>query len=189
MKYHVTKIKTLLQTLFRVDLYNVRKEFENGKLFGDFERINIHRGDAVAMLLINPAKKTVVLVRQFRLAKYTRDGDGMLWEVPAGMMEPGEKPEDVAIRETLEETGYRIDNLKLLRKILPAPGVMNEYIYIYKAEVSSEQKIADGGGLAHEGEHLEVHEIPISEALQMLSRGEIDDAKTVIALKEIEADY
>ena len=189
MKYQVTKIKTLLQTLFRVDLYNVRKEFDDGTLFGDFERINIHRGDAVAMLLLDPEKKTVVLVRQFRLAKYTRDGDGMLWEVPAGMMEPGENPEEVAIRETLEETGYRIDKLTLLRKILPAPGVMNEYIYIYKAEVSSEQKIGDGGGLAHEGEHLEVHEIPISKALQMLNRGEIDDAKTVIALKEIEADY
>ena len=185
LKYQVTKIKTLLQSLFRVDLYKVRKEHDDGILFGEFERVNIHRGEAVAVLLHNAEKDTVILVRQFRLAKFTKTGDGMLWEIPAGMIEPGEKSDEVAIRETLEETGYQISDPVLLHKIILAPGVMNEYIYIYKACITDEQKVDKGGGLAHEGEHLEVHELPVAEIRQMIRTGIIDDAKTIIALNEL----
>ena len=185
MKYRVTKIKTMLETIFRVDLYKVRKEREDGSLFGEFNRVNINRGDAVAMLLYNPEAGTVLMVRQFRLAKYSKGGNGLLWEIPAGMMEDGEKPEEVAIRETLEETGYAIENPRLLRKIIPAPGVMNEFIYIFYAEISRSQKIESGGGVAEEGEYLEVFELPLSDIDDMLERGKIEDAKTLVALCEL----
>lgn len=185
MKYQVKKIQTLLKTIFTVDLYSVHKEHDDGTLFGEFERVNIARGEAVAMVLYNAEKNTVILVRQFRLAKYTKTGDGMLWEIPAGMIEPGEKPDEVAIRETLEETGYRISNPRLLKKIILAPGVMNEYIYIFYAEISDAQKVAAGGGLPGEGEYLEVHEFPIAEVLDLLTEGELEDAKTIIGLNEL----
>lgn len=185
MKYQVKKIKTLLKSIFTVNLYMVRKEHDDGTLFGEYERVNIDRGEAVAMVLYNSEKNTVILVRQFRLAKYTKTGDGMLWEIPAGMKESGEKPDEVAIRETLEETGYRISNPRLLKKIILAPGVMNEYIYLFFAPVSDTQKINAGGGLAEEGEHLEVHEIPVKKSFEMIDKGEIDDAKTIIGLNEL----
>ena len=186
MKYKVSKQKSVRHVIFDVETYKVRKEHDDGTLFGEYERVNIKRGDAVAMLLHDRDKDTVILVRQFRLAQFTKTGDGMLWEIPAGMIEAGEKPEEVAIRETLEETGYMINDPQLMHHMILAPGVMDEYIYIYKANISDAQKIEDGGGLAHEGEHLEVHEISVTEAKQMIAKGIINDAKTIIALSELD---
>ena len=185
MKYEVKKLNSSRHKIFDVETYMVRKEHDDGSLFGEYERVNIKRGDAVAMLLYNPEKDTVILVRQFRLALYTKTGDGLLWEIPAGMIEADEKPKDVAIRETLEETGYKINEPELLHHIILAPGVMDEYIYIYRAIISDTQKIEDGGGLAHEGEHLEVHEVPVEKVRQMIIDGIIIDAKTIIALNEL----
>jgi GDP-mannose pyrophosphatase NudK len=183
MKASAHKIKTLLKTIFTVDHYRVRKEKDTGELLGEYDRVNIDRGDAVAVVLFNPAKQTVVLIHQFRLASYTRGGDGMLWEIPAGMIELQEQPETVAIRETLEETGFSIHSPQPILKTIIAPGIMNEYIHLYYAEYNDASRVADGGGLAHEGEHIEVHEFTLERALLMVDQGEIEDAKTILGLQ------
>lgn len=95
-------------------------------------------------------------------------------------MESGETPEDVVRREVMEEAGYKVDNIELLARIYPSPGGMSERIYIYYAEVIEREN--DGGGVAHEHEDIRVIELPAARVYEILEKGEIEDAKTVIGL-------
>jgi nudix-type nucleoside diphosphatase (YffH/AdpP family) len=189
VRVEVSKIKNLFRSFFRVDAYRVEKWNAEGESLGVFERLNIDRGDAVAMVLYKPKSQSVVLIRQFRLAAQTRNSDGFIWEVPAGMIEPGEHAEEVARRESLEETGYELQAPELIYQFMPAPGLMNEIIYLFYAEVDDHQRVGDGGGLANEGEFIEVHDLPLTTCGEMLRRGQIEDAKTIVALQYLLMRY
>ena len=140
-------------------------------------------GDGVAIILYNTLKNTVVLIRQFRLSAYIRAIDeGIIYEVPAGLLE-GANPEERVRAETFEETGYRIQEVELVAKNFASPGAHMEYMYLYIAEVRDEMKEGLGGGLAEEGENIEVVEINFIKALQFLKEGIIQDAKTIILLQ------
>jgi ADP-ribose pyrophosphatase len=105
---------------------------------------------------------------------------GWLYELVAGVVERGETPQAVVRREVMEEAGYKIKNLKLLARVYPSPGGMSERIYIFYAEVAARKNA--GGGLASEHEDIRALEIPVADVYEMLKRGEIEDAKTLIGL-------
>ena len=140
------------------------------------------RGDGAAILLYCPARRTVILTRQFRFPAYTHGDAGWLVEVPAGKLE-GDSPADCALKEAEEETGYRVTDLTLVCHAYMSPGSVTEKLSLFVAAYDAEARVSDGGGLAHEGEDIEVLELGLDEAVAMMRRGEIADAKSIILLQ------
>jgi nudix-type nucleoside diphosphatase (YffH/AdpP family) len=136
-------------------------------------------GDAVAILPYDPARGVVLLARQFRLAAFLNGGSESLIEACAGML-AGSDPESRVREEAEEELGCRVTRLHKLFTAFASPGVSTERITYFVAEYSSSDRISAGGGLAGEGEDIEVIELPLDRALDMIGRGEIVDAKTII---------
>src|SRR5579884_4143323 len=140
------------------------------------------RGNGAVVLLYNRAKQTVLLTRQFRYPTYVNGHpDGMLLEACAGLVD-NEAPDAGILREIEEETGYRIANLYRIFEAFMSPGSVTEKLFFYAAEYCDNQRIDAGGGNAGEGEDIEVVELPFADALQMIWRGVIQDAKTILCL-------
>ena len=141
------------------------------------------RGNGAVILLYNSTNKTVVLTRQFRLPTYLNGNtSGMVIEACAGLLD-AENPEECIIRETEEETGYRLSSVKKVFQSYMSPGSVTEILHFFIGEYQSELKVSEGGGLAEEHENIEVLEYPFNEAYQMITSGEIIDAKTIMLLQ------
>lgn len=141
------------------------------------------RGNGCVVLLHDPVADTVVLTRQFRLPAYVNGHlDGMLIEAPAGLND-GDSPEVAIRREAEEETGVRIGEIRRLFELFMSPGSVTERVTFFAASYSNADRVSDGGGVEHEGEDIEVIELPLAEALAMVERGEIADGKTVLLLQ------
>jgi len=141
------------------------------------------RGNGAAILLYNSKTNTVILTKQFRMPTYLNGStDGMMIECCAGLLDEN-NPEDCIKKEAIEETGY---NIKKVRKVFEAymsPGAVTEVLHYFIAEYDSTMKVAEGGGLDHEQEDIEVLELDFEQAYQMISSGEIKDAKTIMLLQ------
>lgn len=167
-------------TLKRID-FDIQKE--NGEWTSQKREVYDH-GNAVTVLLYNPQEKTIVLTRQFRLPSYINGNkNGMLLEAPAGLIGENEKPEETIIREIKEETGYEIEKVQKIFEAYSSPGSLTEIIYYYIASYNKEQKKSEGGGLEEEGEDVKVMEMSFADAVQLMEKGEIRDAKTIILLQ------
>jgi nudix-type nucleoside diphosphatase (YffH/AdpP family) len=141
------------------------------------------RGNGAVILLYNSAKKTVVLTRQFRLPTFLNGNtSGMVIEACAGLLDT-ENPEECIIRETEEETGYRLSSVKKVFQSYMSPGSVTEILHFFIGEYQSDMKVSEGGGLAEEHENIEVLEYPFNDAYQMIASGEIIDAKTIMLLQ------
>ena len=147
------------------------------------------RGNGAVILLYNKAQQTVILTRQFRMPTYVNGNpDGMMIEACAGLLDK-ENPEECIRRETEEETGYKITEVKKLFELYMSPGSVTEILYFFVAEYSKEMKVNEGGGAEGEHENIEVLELPFNEAWSMVERGEIMDAKTVILLQYLKGKW
>ncbi len=143
------------------------------------------RGNGATILLYNLAQRTVVLTSQFRLPTYTNgNADGMLIEACAGLLDQ-DNPEDCIRRETEEETGYKISEVKKVFEAYMSPGSVSEILYFFIAEYQPSDKVSEGGGVAHEEENIEVLEVRFEEALRMVETGAIRDAKTIMLLQHV----
>lgn len=152
---------------------------------GSTVRINrevVDHGSAVAVLLYDPGRDVVVLVRQFRTASFYLDRDPFILEVPAGLLD-GNEPEEAVRRETMEETGYRIEKLVRLFPMLGSPGALAEEVHLFVGLVDGASRVAEGGGLDEEHEDIEIVELAFDEAFSMIASGNIPDAKTIILLQ------
>lgn len=136
-------------------------------------------GDGVAILLYDPDRGCVLLVRQFRLAAYLAAGRETLIEVCAGKRE-GLDAASRVVKEVEEETGYRIKDPRFLFEAFMSPGVFAERLSFFVARYSPADRIAGGGGL--DDEDIEILEPTLAEALAMVAAGEIVDAKTILLL-------
>ncbi|WP_296685716.1 GDP-mannose pyrophosphatase NudK [Flavobacterium sp.] len=142
-----------------------------------------YRGNGAVILLYNITHKTIILTRQFRLPTYLNGNtSGMLIEACAGMLDE-DNPIDCIRRETEEETGYRLSSVKKVFQSYMSPGAVTEILHFFIGEYQSEMKVSEGGGLAEEHENIEVLEYPFNEAYQMITSGEITDAKTIMLLQ------
>lgn len=143
------------------------------------------RGNGATILLYNKEAGTVILTRQFRLPTYVNGNpDGMMIEACAGLLDQ-DNPEDCIRRETEEETGYKITEIQKVFEAYMSPGSVTEILYFFIAAYSKSMKVSDGGGVEHEQENIEVLEIPIHQAMEMVQSGEIKDAKTMMLLQYI----
>jgi GDP-mannose pyrophosphatase NudK len=141
------------------------------------------RGNGATILLYNSAKKTVILTRQFRMPTYVNGNEnGMLIEACAGLLDK-DNAEDCIRRETEEETGYQVSQVRKIFEAYMSPGSVTEIVYFFVAEYSEAMKTGDGGGLEHDQENIEVLELPFEQALAMIETGEIKDAKTIMLLQ------
>lgn len=134
-----------------------------------------HAGAAAVVPFLDPpgsADPRVVLIRQFRHA-----ANGYIWEVPAGRLDSGERPETCAARELEEETGMRALRLERLTTIYTTPGFTDERIHLFLAEglePGAEHREAD--------EFMELHTLRWSDVMRQVERGEISDGKTLVSL-------
>ncbi len=145
-------------------------------------RESYDRGNAATLLPYNLAQRTVVLVRQFRYPAYVNGYDDLLIEAAAGLLD-NETPEVRIRAEVEEETGYRLGEIKKIFEAFMSPGSVTEKLHFFVGEYEPKMKIGNGGGLAHEGEDIEVLELPIDQALGMIGDGRIVDAKTIMMLQ------
>ncbi len=139
------------------------------------------RGHAAALLPYNPAKR-VVLTRQFRLPPYLAGHDDFMIEAAAGMLDD-ETPEKRIRAEAEEEIGYRLHDVRKVFEAFMSPGSVTEKLHFFVAEYEAAMRVSSGGGLAEEGEDIEVLELPIDSALAMITDGRIVDAKTIMLLQ------
>lgn len=141
------------------------------------------RGNGATILLYNIENKTVILTRQFRLPTYINGNEtGMLIETCAGLLDK-DNAEDCIKKETEEETGYKISDVKKIFEAYMSPGSVTEILYFFVAAYTKEQKISNGGGIEEENEEIEVIEMPFEAAYNMILTGEIKDGKTIMLLQ------
>ena len=146
-------------------------------------RFVFDRGNGAAILLYNRAAGTVILTRQFRLPTYLNGNPtGMLIEVCAGLLDKDD-PEACIKKEAEEEAGFVVRNPRKVFEAYMSPGSVTEKLFFFVAEYEHEHRISAGGGDEKEGEDIEVLEIPLEKALEMIALGEIRDAKTIMLLQ------
>ncbi|KGO86611.1 GDP-mannose pyrophosphatase [Flavobacterium rivuli WB 3.3-2 = DSM 21788] len=154
----------------------------NGQSYTDV-REAYDRGNGAVILLYNIAKGTVILTRQLRIPTYVNgNATGMMIEACAGMLDEND-PEECIRRETQEETGYTLTDVKKVMEVYMSPGGVTEILYFFIAAYSNAMKTGEGGGLEKEHENIEVLEMPFNKAFNMISTGEIKDAKTIMLLQ------
>lgn len=139
-------------------------------------------GDGAAVLPIDRAKDKIILVRQFRWPAFEHGYRQLLTEVIAGKLD-GDTPECCVVKESLEEAGLTITNPRRVYHCFMSPGAVMERLSLFVADYDSDQMRRSGGGFADEGEDIEVREMSLRDALDLIHRGEIVDAKTIILLQ------
>jgi GDP-mannose pyrophosphatase NudK len=183
------KVKNLQTEILSNNWYTLKKiTYDYLKKDGSWQQQNreaYDRGNGATILLYNKDQKTVILTRQFRLPTFINGNtSGMLIEACAGLLDK-DNPEDCIKRETEEETGYKISHVRKIFEAYMSPGSVTEILYFFVAEYSNAMKVTEGGGIEHEQEDIEVLEINIDKAMQMVSDGEIKDGKTIMLLQYV----
>ena len=177
----IEKAEILSRRWARLTQYTIRYRRRDGRSETLLREVHDH-GHGAAVLPYDRARGTVLLVRQFRLPAYLSGGDGMLIEACAGLLDGGDA-ETCARREAEEELGYRVDNLRQVASIFMSPGAITERLTMFLAGYNASSRVGAGGGHAHEGEDIEVLEVPLADAWRMVLDGRIADAKTVMLLQ------
>ncbi|MEP7184348.1 MAG: GDP-mannose pyrophosphatase NudK [Rhodanobacter sp.] len=138
------------------------------------------RGNGATILLYNRLRRTVVLTKQLRYPTYVNGNvDGMLIETCAGLQD-NDDPETCIRRETEEETGYSVSNVRKVFEAYMSPGSVTEKLFFFVGEYTENDRVGDGGGV--DSEDIEVMEVSFDEALQMVASGDIRDGKTILLL-------
>jgi ADP-ribose pyrophosphatase len=185
MNYRILDRTVAYQGFFRLERYRLRHELFQGGWSKDMMRELFERGHAAAVLAYDPSLDAVVLLEQFRIGALNAPRGPWLLEIVAGIIEPGETPEQVVRREAMEEAGCTILDLVPVCDYLVSPGGTSERIALFVGRVDAS---AVGGvhGLAHEGEDIRVSLVPRPKALRLMSEGRIDSASVIIALQWLE---
>lgn len=139
------------------------------------------RGNGATLLLINRERGTVLLTRQFRYPAFVNGATDLLIEACAGLLDARD-PEAAIKQEVEEELGVRVSAVSKIFESYMSPGSVTEKLHFFIAEYTAGDRVSGGGGVAHEGEDIEVLELPFAEALAMIDRGEIVDGKTIMLL-------
>jgi nudix-type nucleoside diphosphatase (YffH/AdpP family) len=180
-RVRVRKIEILSDRHYRLN----EVEFDYRRGNGEWQtqkREVFDRGHAATLLPYSLANRTVVLTRQFRLPPYLAGHDDFMIEAAAGMLDD-ETPDKRIRAEAEEEIGYRLHDVRKVFEAFMSPGSVTEKQHFFVAEYDAAMRVGDGGGLAEEGEDIEVLEPSIEAALAMIADGRIVDAKTIMLLQ------
>lgn len=174
----VEKVEALSHHWAKLDRYTLRYTRQDGRQDRLVREVHDH-GHGATVLPYDRARGLVLLVRQFRLPAYLHDGEGFIIETCAGLLD-GDDPAICAQREAEEELGFTLSNLRHVTTVYSSPGAVTERIALFLADYDHTARTGSGGGHAHEGEDIEVMEIPFDEMRRMVKDGRIADAKTVM---------
>lgn len=181
-KINILSTVVLSDNWYLLKKYTFKQQDKQGN-WHQIVREAYDRGNGAVILLYNTKKKTVILTRQFRLPTFINGNpDGMLIEACAGLLDR-DNPEDCIRKETEEETGFKIHAVKKIFEAYMSPGSVTEILYFFVAEYDASMKISEGGGLKEDKELIEVLELPFSQALEMMAKQKIKDAKTIMLLQ------
>lgn len=184
LKIDVIKDKILSENYFVLRNITYDLTRRNGEVIRHRREV-YDRGNGATILLYNREKRSVVLVRQFRIATWVNGNeDGRLIEPCAGLLD-NDAPEVCARKEAMEETGYEVGEVGKVFELYMSPGGVTEIVHFFIAEYSDSLKANAGGGV--EDEDIEVLEMPFTQALEAVASGEIRDAKAVILLQYLQA--
>jgi len=180
-------VKIIEEKILSDDWYVLKKiifEYRNKNGEWKIQSREAHdRGNGAVILLYNKITQTVILTEQFRMPTYINGNEtGMLIEACAGLLDR-DNPEECIRRETEEETGYRIGEVKKIFEAYMSPASVTEVLHFFIAEYTKEMKINEGGGVEDEQENIDVLEIDFNKALAMINTGEIKDGKTIMLLQ------
>lgn len=182
------QVRNIREQLLSDNWYTLKKyTFELQRADGSWQEQNreaYDRGNGAVILLYNRRKKTVVLTRQFRFPIFINGHHGFLIEAAAGLLDNA-SPEERIMAEAQEETGYLVTKIEKVMEAYMSPGSVTEKLYFFIAEYVEDDRQGAGGGLAEEGEDIEVLEWPLSQALAAIHSGEIMDAKTIMLLQHL----
>lgn len=184
---HNPRIRVRSAQVLSDDWFVLRKTIfdyrRNDGTWVGMSRETYDRGNGATVLLYDLTRRTVLLTRQFRYAAYANGHeDGMLVETPAGFIGNGDPATEMR-REALEETGHTLNEMDHVFDVYLSPGSLTERLHCYASPYSPATLTTAGGGVAAEGEDIEVEEIPFDDALGMVASGKIVDAKTILLLQ------
>ena len=163
------------EKIYKGAIINLRRDKVTVQGGTSYREIIEHKGGAVIAALTEDNK--LVMVRQYR-----KPADKVMLEVPAGKIDPGEKPLDAAVRELKEETGYTAAKVEFLTQFYPSVGYSEEVLYLYLCT-----GLTPGETNFDENEAIDIEEVELDRLFKMAMSGEIDDAKTLIAILMVKA--
>jgi nudix-type nucleoside diphosphatase (YffH/AdpP family) len=149
------------------------------------EREVIDHGHASVVMTVDRERQVAILVRQWRAPLIGDGKDPFLLEACAGIIDPGESPEQSARREAEEEIGLKVGAMRKIGTVVPSAGTLTEQMHLFIADVSAGDRTEDGGGNPQEGEDIEIVEMPLAELYDRARRGDIADAKTLILVQRL----
>ncbi|MEN0107984.1 MAG: NUDIX domain-containing protein [Pseudomonas sp.] len=167
---------------YKVDRLHLRHRLFSGEMGRTISRELFVRHDAVCVLPYDPKTDQVVLIEQFRVGAMTKGANPWLLELVAGLIDKDEQPEEVALREAVEEANLELQALWPITQYFPSPGGSDEKVYLYLGRCDS---TGAGGvhGLEEEGEDIRVHVVPFEDALAAVRDGLISNAASIIAIQ------
>lgn len=173
---------------FRIDRLRLRFPLYEGGMSREVVREVLERGQVAAVLMVDPDRDAVVLIEQFRPGPYAAGDEPWLIETVAGVIEGAESAEEMTLREAREEADCEITALLPIMHFFTSPGASTERVTLFCGRVDSTHA---GGvhGLEEEGEDIRVMVVSVDEALSLLNEGKIVNAKTIIALQWLAANY
>ena len=180
----IVATKTIYKGWNRFDIATVEAADRQGRLRRQ-EREIIDHGEASVVLTVDRQRGVAILVRQWRAPLITLGSDPYLLEACAGIIDPGETAEESARREAEEEIGLKVGTMRKIGVVVPSAGTLTERMHLFIAEVSAADRTENGGGNPHEGEDIEIVEVPLAELFDKARRGEIADAKTLILVQRL----
>jgi ADP-ribose pyrophosphatase len=179
---------TVYDGYFQIVKIRYQHTLFNGGWSQPLERELFERGRVVAVLPYDPDIDSVLLIEQCRTGALNSEYSPWLIEVIAGIIEPGESTEEVVRRESIEEAGCVLDELKLIAKFFVTPGGSSELASLYFA-VCDLKNVGGIHGLAEEGEDIRTHIVKRQKAFEMLENGEFNSTKVIMALQWFALNY
>lgn len=183
--------ETLYEGFFTLKRIQLKHKLFAGGESGVVTRELLVKGAASAVIAYDPKEDSVVLVEQVRIgAAYHPEPNRSPWllELIAGMVEKGEKPEEVALRESKEEAGVEITELTHCLSVWDSPGGVVERVHLFAGKVDS-TKAKGIHGLADENEDIRVHVVKREQAYQWMCEGKIDNGTAIIGLQWLQLNY
>jgi ADP-ribose pyrophosphatase len=180
VKYKILTEKTVYQGYIEVKQAQIAHETFGGDMI-QVERLNVDRGDSVGVLVYETDTDCFLFTRQFR---YPATGHQRDWltEIAAGKIEAQDTAEESAKREVLEELGYEVNDLTFVCEAYATPGASSERYFLYYAEVTSNDKVANGGGILSETEDVEIVKVPAADIKSFLKNALIE-ANSVLTVQ------
>lgn len=186
-RVRILKRETLSKRFVNLEKVTIEHATRSGDRITVEREIHDH-GNAAAILLYDVGRRSVLLVRQLRVPVYLNGGEGWMIEIPAGLLD-GDHPAEAIAREAMEETGYLVENAEYLFDAYMSPGTLTERVSFFAAEIDLSKRAGEGGGLATEGEDIEVLDLTLDAAFAMVATGEICDGKTIMMLQWAKMRY